>query len=58
MNPTQIAPPETAAMPGTALSELVAAVKKDPKGLTTSVQVSVQRSQEDDNSCMMGGWTA
>ncbi|NUK43180.1 hypothetical protein HRW13_20425 [Streptomyces lunaelactis] len=56
MSSAQIAA-ETAAMPRTVLSDLVAAVKDDPKGLPTVIQGRVQRSQEADNVCMMGGWT-
>lgn len=58
MSPTQVTPVETAATPSTVLSALVAAVKEDPKGLAASVQASVRRSQEEDNTCMMGGWTS
>jgi hypothetical protein len=56
MSSAQIAA-ETAAMPRTVLSDLVAAVKDDPKGLPAVIQGRVQRSQEADNVCMMGGWT-
>ncbi|GAA1881742.1 hypothetical protein [Streptantibioticus ferralitis] len=58
MNPTMNPPAATAAMPRDVLSTLVAAVQEDPQGLPTIVQARVQRSQEADNVCMMGGWTA
>ncbi|GAA3303507.1 hypothetical protein [Streptomyces cinereospinus] len=57
MRSAQIESAETAAMPRTVLSDLVAAVKDDPKGLPAVIQGRVQRSQEADNVCMMGGWT-
>ncbi|MER7998629.1 hypothetical protein [Streptomyces sp. NPDC095613] len=57
MSLAQLASAETAAMPRTVLSDLVAAVKDDPKGLPAVIQGRVQRSQEADNVCMMGGWT-
>ncbi|WP_188285293.1 hypothetical protein [Streptomyces sp. CBMA29] len=40
------------------LSNLVAAVKKDPTGFVASVKTRVAASQSDANNCMMGGWTA
>lgn len=58
MNSTIIPASETAAMPRDVLSSLVAAVQEDPQGLPTDVHARVQRSQEADNVCMMGGWTA
>ncbi|MBT2544546.1 MULTISPECIES: hypothetical protein [Streptomyces] len=58
MSPIQANPAETQAMPRTALVSLVAAVAEDPKALASSVKASVQRSQEDANSCMMGGWVS
>jgi hypothetical protein len=57
MSSAQIAAVETAAMSRTVLSDLVTAVKDDPKGLPTVIQGQVHRSQEADNVCMMGGWT-
>ncbi|MGW0705049.1 hypothetical protein ACWD4G_03575 [Streptomyces sp. NPDC002643] len=57
MSPAQIAQAETAAMSRTVLTDLVIAVKDDPKGLPTVIQARVRRSQEADNVCMMGGWT-
>ncbi|WP_405391181.1 hypothetical protein OG596_27005 [Streptomyces sp. NBC_01102] len=58
MSPFQVNTAETQTMPRTALASLLAAVAEDPKALTTSVKTSVQRSQEEVNSCMMGGWTS
>ncbi|MGW7367578.1 hypothetical protein ACWGI8_30195 [Streptomyces sp. NPDC054841] len=58
MSPMKTVPAETAAVERIDLSAIVAAVKEDSTELTTSVQASVQRSQEDANSCMMGGWTS
>ncbi|MER7789957.1 hypothetical protein [Streptomyces sp. NPDC097640] len=58
MSPSQIDLVKTAAMPRTVLAGLVAAVAEDPKAVAAGVKVSVRRSQEDDNNCMMGGWTS
>lgn len=58
MSPTQVNQTEIAAMPRNVLADLVAAVQEDTSPLATSVKASVQRSQEDQNSCMMGGWTS
>ncbi|MGW8887132.1 hypothetical protein [Streptomyces sp. NPDC055749] len=58
MKPSQVNPAETEVMPRTALHNLVAAVAEDPKSLAASVKASVQRAQEDGNSCMMGGCTS
>lgn len=40
------------------LSSIVEAVQEDPKALPAAIRARVQRSQQDDNVCMMGGWTA
>ncbi|WFB07620.1 hypothetical protein LRS74_11560 [Streptomyces sp. LX-29] len=58
MNPTQIDEAETAAMPRTVLTDLVAAVKDDSPAVVAGVKKSVARSQQDANNCMMGGWTS
>lgn len=58
MSPSQINLAKTEATPRTALASLVAAVAEDPKAVAAGVKASVRRSQEDDNNCMMGGWTS
>ncbi|GHF61690.1 hypothetical protein GCM10010218_49040 [Streptomyces mashuensis] len=58
MSPTQIDTAETAAMPRTVLADLVAAVKEDSPTVVAGVKKSVDRSQQDANNCMMGGWTS
>ncbi|GAA4919033.1 hypothetical protein ACFPM3_00040 [Streptomyces coeruleoprunus] len=58
MSPKKTVQVETAAMPREVLSDPVAAVKEDSPELSASVEASVQRSQEDANNCMMGGWTS
>ncbi|WP_158575892.1 hypothetical protein [Streptomyces corynorhini] len=40
------------------LNGVVAAVAQDSPAVVATVAANVQRSQEDENSCMMGGWTA
>ncbi|MEU9404803.1 hypothetical protein AB0E08_03720 [Streptomyces sp. NPDC048281] len=49
---------QTAEVSADALSTLVEAVKQDPAPVVTAVRESVQRSQQDVNNCMMGGWTS
>ncbi|WP_406001626.1 hypothetical protein [Streptomyces sp. NBC_00829] len=49
---------ETAGVSADTLTSLVEAVKDDPAPVVTSVRESVQRSQQDVNNCMMGGWTS
>ena len=49
---------ETAGVSADALSALVEAVKQDPAPVVSSVRENVQRSQQDVNNCMMGGWTS
>ncbi|WP_153487373.1 hypothetical protein [Streptomyces katsurahamanus] len=58
MSPTHIVKDGTAAMPRAVLADLVAAVEEDSPALATSVKQSIQRSQQDANNCMMGGWTS
>ncbi|MFG2672728.1 hypothetical protein [Streptomyces sp. NPDC048445] len=40
------------------LNGVVAAVSQDSPAVVATVAAKVQRAQEDENSCMMGGWTA
>ncbi|MFC9424226.1 hypothetical protein [Streptomyces sp. NPDC056987] len=40
------------------LKELVSAVAQDSPTVVATVAANVQRAHEDENSCMMGGWTS
>ncbi|MFJ1745422.1 hypothetical protein ACIOJD_04155 [Streptomyces sp. NPDC088116] len=40
------------------LNGAVSAVAQDSPTVVATVAANVQRAQEDENSCMMGGWTS
>ncbi|MDT9692250.1 hypothetical protein Q5762_28760 [Streptomyces sp. P9(2023)] len=40
------------------LAAAVTAVREDSPTVVATVKANVQRAQDDENSCMMGGWTS